>query len=173
MGNEALTVRLENVNFRVKEEFIEIIRSVKGLELVDLTGRCNLLILEIGRDPEKDFRRISEIQASGEADEIFLTALQVDSNMLIKALRSGVKEFIPQPLKKDEMVESLLKFLQKKVREREKGGIIKIGKGESFYRLRGKGRCRNIDNCCQPGNGYGAVQRESFRRTGGYESSFR
>jgi hypothetical protein len=113
MGNEALTVRLENVNFRVKEEFIEIIRSVKGLELVDLTGRCNLLILEIGRDPEKDFRRISEIQASGEADEIFLTALQVDSNMLIKALRSGVKEFIPQPLKKDEMVESLLKFLQK------------------------------------------------------------
>ncbi|PKN38426.1 MAG: hypothetical protein CVU62_06155 [Deltaproteobacteria bacterium HGW-Deltaproteobacteria-2] len=137
MGTDALTVRLENVNFRTKEEFIEIIRSVKGLELVDLTGRCNLLILEIGRDSEKDFRRISEIQASGEADEIFLTALQVDSNMLIKALRSGVKEFIPQPLKKDEVVETLHKFLQKKLEKRDASS--KSTKGKVFTVFGAKG----------------------------------
>ncbi len=69
-------MRLENVNPRAKETFVEIIRSVKGLELVDSIEHCNLLILEVGRDPEKDFRRISEIQASGEAGEIFLTAPQ-------------------------------------------------------------------------------------------------
>lgn len=139
MGNEALTVRLESVNFRAKEEFIEIIRSVKGLELIDLTGRCNLLILEIGRNPEKDFRRISEIQASGEADEIFLTALQVDSNMLIKALRSGVKEFVPQPLKKDEVVESLLKFLQKKLEQEKRETSSKSVKGKVFTVFGAKG----------------------------------
>lgn len=137
MGTDALTVRLENVNFRTKEEFVEIIRSVKGFELIDLTGRCNLLILEIGRDPEKDFRRISEIQASGEADEIFLTALQVDSNMLIKALRSGVKEFIPQPLRKDEVVESLQKFLQKKLEKRD--ALSKSTKGKVFTVFGAKG----------------------------------
>ena len=117
MGNEALAVRLENVNPRAKEAFAEIISSINGLELVDSFEHCNLLILEIGRDPEKDFQRISEIQASGEAGEIFLTALQADPNILIRILRTGVKEFFPQPLNREEVMEALRKFLQKEQEE--------------------------------------------------------
>ena len=117
MGERELTVRLENVNARAKETFAEIIRSVKGLELVDSKEHCSLLILEVGRDPEEDFRRINEIKESHEAKEIFLTAKEADTDLLIRALRTGVKEFFPQPLKREEVVEAFLKFIRKHVEE--------------------------------------------------------
>ena len=137
MGTDALKVRLENVNARTKEELVEIIRSVKGFELVDSSGHCNILILEVGRDPEKDFRRISEIQESGEAGEIFLTAFQADSNLVIRALRTGVKEFFPQPLKREEVVDALLKFLQKELEGRDI--LTKSVKGKVFTVFGAKG----------------------------------
>jgi pilus assembly protein CpaE len=137
MGTDALTVRLENVNTRTKEELVGIIRSVKGFELIDSSGHCNILILEVGRDPEKDFRRISEIQESGEAGEIFLTAFQADSNLLIRALRTGVKEFFPQPLKREEVVDALLKFLQKELEDRDI--LTKSVKGKVFTVFGAKG----------------------------------
>ena len=137
MGNEALTVRLENVNPRAKEAFAEIIRSVKGLELVDTSEHCNLLILEVGHNQEEDFHRISEIKTLGEAGEIFLTALQADSDLLIRAMRSGVKEFFPQPLNKDDVLEALLKFLQKEIEGHDV--ITKAVKGKVFTVFGAKG----------------------------------
>jgi pilus assembly protein CpaE len=117
--------------------FAEIIRSVKGLELVDSNERCDLLILEASGDEENTFRRISEIQASGEAREIFLTATQADSNFLIKALRSGVKEFFPQPLKRNDVVEAFLKFLHA---QREGRSVLtKAVKGKVFTVFGAKG----------------------------------
>ncbi|PKN52153.1 MAG: hypothetical protein CVU55_08850 [Deltaproteobacteria bacterium HGW-Deltaproteobacteria-13] len=138
MGTDALTVRLENINFRTKEDLTEIIRSVKGFEIMSLAGHCNLLIFEIGRDHESDFRRIKEIKASGEAEEIFLTAPQSDSNLIIRALRAGVKEFFPQPLKRDEVVEALLKILQEEQQEKEQV-LTKAAKGKVFTVLGAKG----------------------------------
>jgi pilus assembly protein CpaE len=135
MGTDALTVRLENVHFRTKEEFIEIIRSIKEFELIDSTGHCDLLILEVGRDLERDFRRLSEIKASGEAGEIFLTAQQTDPVLLIRALRAGVREFFPQPLKREDVAEALMKFQQK---ERE-GKEVRVVKGKVFTLFGAKG----------------------------------
>lgn len=137
MGNDILTVRLENVNFRTREELAEIIRSVKGFELIDSRGRCNLLIFEVGQDMEKDFSLISEILASGEARYVFLTASQSDPHLLIRALRAGVKEFFPQPLVREDVVEALLKLLQK---EREgKDVLAKTKKGKVFTVFGAKG----------------------------------
>ena len=137
MGEKELTVRLENVNPRAKETFVEIIRSVKGLELVDSKEHCSLLILEVGRDPEEDFRRINEIKESHEAKEIFLTAKEVDTDLLIRALRMGVKEFFSQPLKREEVVEAFLKFIRKNVEEKET--MAKAVKGKIFTVFGAKG----------------------------------
>ncbi|MDM7987562.1 MAG: AAA family ATPase [Smithella sp.] len=137
MGERELTVRLENVNARAKETFAEIIRSVKGLELVDSKDHCSLLILEVGRDPEEDFRRINEIKESHEAKEIFLTAKEADTDLLIRALRTGVKEFFSQPLKREDVVEAFLKFIRKHVEEKET--MSKAVKGKIFTVFGAKG----------------------------------
>ena len=138
MGNEALTVRLENVNARAKEVFAEIIRSINGLKIIDSSEHCNLLILEIGRDPEKDFQLLSEIQISGEADDIFLTSSLSDPNMLIRALRTGgVKEFFPQPLKRGEVEEAIRKLVEAK-QDRE-SILTKKVKGKVFTVFGAKG----------------------------------
>lgn len=108
MRTDAMTVRLEVIDSATKEELAEIIRSVEGWDLVE-SGPYNLLILEAGRDQESDFRRISQARASEENGEIFLTARQPDPEVLIRALRAGVREFLPQPLKREEVVKALLK----------------------------------------------------------------
>jgi len=110
---DPLTVRLEVADLRTKEELAEIIGPVEGWNLVEPPGPCSLLILEIGSDLERDFRRISQVQVSGEAGEVFLTARQADPNALIRALHEGVREFFPQPLKREEVVDALLKLGQR------------------------------------------------------------
>jgi pilus assembly protein CpaE len=137
MGTDALTVRLENVNPRAKEMFAEIIRSVKGLELIDSNERCDLLILEVSADGDSGFRRLAEIQSSGEAGEVFLTAMQPESDFLIKVLRAGVKEFFPQPLKKNDVAEALLKFLH--AQREGKNVMTKAVKGKVFTVFGAKG----------------------------------
>ncbi len=131
MKTDAMTVRLELVDSRTNEELAEIIRSVEGWNIVESVP-CNLLILEVGSDPERNFRRISQARASGEAEEIFLTARQPDPDVLIHALRAGVGEFFPQPLKREEVVGALLRVSrnrhgEKKVEEKaEKGAVFTV-----------------------------------------------
>lgn len=138
MGSESLTVRLENVNPRAKEAFTEIIRSINGLELLDSSKPCDLMILEVGRDPEEDFKRISEIKGSTQAREIFFTALQPDSELLIRAIRSGVKEFFAQPLKREDVTEALLKYQKEKMEEKE-AATVKAVKGKVYTVFGAKG----------------------------------
>jgi pilus assembly protein CpaE len=131
MKTDVMTVRLEVVDSRTNEELAEIIRSVEGWNLIESVP-CNLLILEVGSDPERNFRRISQARASGEAEEIFLTARQPDPDVLIHALRAGVGEFFPQPLKREVVVEALLRVSRnrhgaKEAEERaEKGAVFTV-----------------------------------------------
>ena len=132
MTTDPLTVRLEVADLRTKEELAEIIGSVGGWSIAESPGPSSLLILEVGPDLEKDFRRISRAQVSGEAGEIFLTSREVDPNALIRALRAGVGEFFPQPLKRQEVMEALLKLGQRQrgvtevATKAEKGKVFSV-----------------------------------------------
>ena len=110
MRTDPLAVRLEVADLRTNEELAEIIGSVVGFNLVESPGPYSLLILEVSRDLEKDFRRISQAQVCGEARNIFLTSRELDPNVLIRALQTGVRAFFTQPLKREEVVEALLKL---------------------------------------------------------------
>jgi pilus assembly protein CpaE len=137
MRTDLLTVRLEVDDLPTKEELAEIIGSVGGWNLVEPPGPCSLLILEMGRDLERDFRRINQAQVSGEVEEIFLTSREVDPNVLIRALGAGVKGFFPQPLKREEVAAALLKLGR---REREvKEVVTKAEEGKVFTVFGAKG----------------------------------
>ncbi len=117
---------------KVKEGLIGIISSLEDFRILpaDESPSCDILIMEIGDDPKKEFQLIQDLQNSGRVKEIFLTSSSPDPNILIRALRCGIKEFFSQPISREELLQALSKFRdwRKHTEEapKEKGKIINI-----------------------------------------------
>ncbi|MGA1839211.1 MAG: AAA family ATPase [bacterium] len=111
MSEHSITVRLRINTQKIREELEEIIHPIKGfhIQLRD-SQSCDLLIMEMGDEPEKDFELVKEIQNSKIAGEVFLTSRNTNPEILLKALRTGVKEFFPQPIQKEEVTNALSRF---------------------------------------------------------------
>ncbi|WP_447968942.1 AAA family ATPase [Nitrospira sp. M1] len=70
----------------------------------------DLLILEIDEEPEKTFSLVKTVLGSAKGTEIFLTSAKIESDLLLEALRAGMKEFLPQPIQPDEVKAALERF---------------------------------------------------------------
>jgi pilus assembly protein CpaE len=139
MPQEKDSVRLHIKNLAVQEEIEAVIASLEGFELQrsGVWERCNLLILEIGEDLQKELDLIREILTSGEVEALFLTSPRFEADIVVQALRAGVKEFFSQPIKREELVCALLKF-----RDRTSNGTrveAKRRKGRIIHVMGGKG----------------------------------
>jgi pilus assembly protein CpaE len=115
MGN-ILEIGLRIRNRKVRSDFEEILSSFVELHLQEFAPNkpYDLLILEIGDDLEKDFDLVQSLQTSALVQEIFLTSSRLDPDLLIRALRTGAREFIPQPLKKEDVSAAVKKLLERK-----------------------------------------------------------
>ena len=111
-----MLVRLEIKNKSVKEEFKGIVSSVNGFKVKkpEDQGSCDILILEIGSDSEKDFQLANKLKASGTTREVFLTSSIAKPELLIKALNMGFKGYFTQPIGKEEVRDALLKISEHK-----------------------------------------------------------
>jgi pilus assembly protein CpaE len=130
MADNLLRLKLKMKNPREEANLKEAISSVPGF-IIDANGTpdCDLMIMEIGADPDADFRFVEESRTNGRAGEIFLTSARKDPEVLLKALKMGVKEFFPQPLNRDEVAASLRKFKSEagamsREQGRPKNGIV-------------------------------------------------
>jgi len=139
MSHSRDSVRLQIKNPNIREALEGVIASMDGFDLQPpgaLTP-CNLLILEIGEDLEKEFQLIHDIHASGEVEAIFVTSSRFEAEILVQALRAGVKEFFSQPIQLEELANALRKF-----KERQPsfpGSKIKRKKGKIIHIMGGKG----------------------------------
>ena len=132
--DENILVRFELRQPKVKELLEKVITSMEDFKLQEegASLSCDLLILEIGEDLEKEFQLIQKIQDSGVAREIFLTSPRLEPHLLIQALRAGAKEFFPQPIQEEEVKAALLKFKERKgkvkseVEKKTRGKIIDV-----------------------------------------------
>jgi pilus assembly protein CpaE len=133
MAGSILSVRLEIKNEAIRKELEEVISAEEGLRLLrrhDDPDPCDLLILEAENGTGKGFQLIQSLQASGKVKEVFLTSPRFEPDLLLQALRAGVKEFFSQPIKREEVTAGLLKFrertglLQKNGMEKKRGKII-------------------------------------------------
>jgi pilus assembly protein CpaE len=103
-----ISVRLEIKKPVVREEIEKVIFSVKGFTYQRSRGPCDLGILEI--DEGFEFQQLRSFEASS----IFLTSDRVDSGLLLQAMKVGIKEFFPQPVKMDDVRNALVKFREQK-----------------------------------------------------------
>lgn len=139
MSDNIISVRLELKNNEIAEEFKHAVSLVDGYRIKNSgnPGDCDLLILEIGDDVNGEFSLIHSLKKSGAVREIFLTSSSKNPDVLIEALRSGAKEFFAQPVNREEITASLLKFRQ----ETEDAPVTqrKLRKGKIINVIGGKG----------------------------------
>jgi len=112
MSDSTFRVKIDVKNVDARTALQEIIRSVEGLWVQgpDDNHRPDLLILELGDKPEDVFELIESLLSVNAVGEVFLTSSTADSSVLLKAMRTGVKEFFSQPVNKKEVRQALEKF---------------------------------------------------------------
>ncbi|UCH44495.1 MAG: AAA family ATPase [Nitrospiraceae bacterium] len=96
----------------LKKEFAQLLSSIHGYQIknIDNQGHCDLLIMELGDSVNGEFDLFRSLKATGEIGEVFLTSSSTNPAILIEALRAGAKEFFTQPLNREDVMASLLKF---------------------------------------------------------------
>jgi pilus assembly protein CpaE len=131
MSKDFISVRIESNNPSTRKALEEILTSVNGYELQkpEELDSPDLLILEIGEELQKEFLLIHSIMNRGEVKDVFVTSSRTEPEVIIQALRSGVKEFFTQPLNKEEVQAALEKFRDKTIKpilSRSRGKIIDL-----------------------------------------------
>ena len=109
----SITVEISVQTPQVKQDLEEIITADGGFCIKDSkdTGVPQLLILEIDDDdPEKTFSLVKTVLGTASGTEVFLTSSKTESQILLEAIRSGMKEFFPQPIQKGEVEAALERF---------------------------------------------------------------
>ena len=106
------TVRLEIKNERLRDQLSVIIASIDGflIQSAHDTMPSDLLVFEIGDDTIRDFDTLNRAKATNKAREFFITCKSTNPDVLIQAMRIGVKEFIPQPVNEGELRKALLRL---------------------------------------------------------------
>lgn len=136
MPEDTASVKLEVKDRQVMENLKEVISSLGGFRIINPHGPqgpdnnlyCDLLILEVGEDIKKEIKLVQSIQKTDMAGEVFLTSSRTEPDVLLGALRTGAKEFFPQPINKEEVRSSLIKFKERKAEAAQGKGKEKKGK---------------------------------------------
>jgi pilus assembly protein CpaE len=116
MRNKGILTRISVKNAVIRKKFEEIIASMDNYVVQETADKRapDLLIFELGRGVEKDFEFIESLLAANAVEEIFLTSEKTESDILLKAMRLGAKEFFSQPLSEAEIRQALERFSAKR-----------------------------------------------------------
>jgi pilus assembly protein CpaE len=129
MPEKTIAVKLNIKNREAALDLEEAVLSVPGFCINSNGTPCDIMVVEIGNDLDEELKLVEHIRAKGLAREVFLTSSSKDPEVLLKALKTGVREFFPQPLNKEEVTASLAKFQRNIKAEgsekaKEKKGIL-------------------------------------------------
>ncbi|MGD0275317.1 MAG: AAA family ATPase [Syntrophales bacterium] len=115
MNPRKLKVRFEIRDDDVRQEFTRIITTLKDFSIYGPgdSGKADVLILQLGDQPEEEFNLVHQAINSGIGQYVFLTSKIVKPEILIEAMKAGVKEFFPQPINSEEVKRALLKLPEK------------------------------------------------------------
>ena len=113
MQDQEIYVKINARTNEVLSLLREIISSTPGFRLhAEKEGhRPDLLIFELSENFDQEFKIIESLLASNTVGEVFVTSSKTDSHLLLRALRTGIKEFLEQPLDKEELKGALIRHL--------------------------------------------------------------
>lgn len=101
------------------------------------TGAVDMLLLELDSfRPQHTFERVRQLLSTAPDLEVFLTASHMDPQLLLEAFRSGVKEFLPQPLTRQDVEPALTRF-EERFACKTSGMELQAGKVVAVLGVRG------------------------------------
>ncbi len=108
-----IAVSIDCRNEAVRQTFEEIISRRRDYLVTkgQGTGAVDMLVMELDElRPQQTFGRIRELLNTVPDLEIFVTATRMDPQILLEAFRLGVKEYLPQPLTRQDVDAALARF---------------------------------------------------------------
>jgi pilus assembly protein CpaE len=110
--NQKISVRIKLKNEDLAKELERMVLAVGGFRFhsPDDRERPDLLIYELGKNVDEEFKLIQSLLASNGVTEVFVTSEKKEADFLMKAMRAGTKEFLHQPLDELEVKDALLSF---------------------------------------------------------------
>ena len=108
-----------------------VFNYVEGLDTLRNKNVPTVAVVEIGKDPEPAFRLAEEIKSKLPNIRLVLTSPNSSPDTILRAMRTGAEEYLPQPFNVDEVVKAF-DTIQKKLdlqlstRTSEQGHIIAV-----------------------------------------------
>jgi pilus assembly protein CpaE len=119
-----IAVSIDCRNEAVRQTFEEVVSHRRDYLVTkgQGTGTADIFLLELDESrPQQTFSHIRELLGAAPNLEVFLTASRTDPQLLLEAFRIGVKEFLPQPLTRQDVEPALVRF-----EERFRGRITDV-----------------------------------------------
>ena len=133
-------VRLEIEDPDLKKIFQDMMISVGGFRLVesgDSETPSDLFIFELGTEIDKDLNYVHSLLEEGIVDDALLTGSNPSSEILLRAIKMGVREFFFKPIDENDLRQSLEKIRIQKENSHT-GGTSKKN-GSVIYVMGAKG----------------------------------
>ena len=139
MQTNIIKVSLQLKNPEISKSFENIMKSLEGYSLHRSHDKdpYDLMIFELGNDPEKDFEIVRSILDLNSAGDLFLTARDSSGPVLRQAIKVGAKDFFSQPINPEDVKLSLESYREK--REKAGGRFQTEKKGEIIDIVGSKG----------------------------------
>ena len=108
--NQKYSVSVRVRNREVGQELERILLAAGGFRLSNPKERPDLLIFELSEKFDEEFKLLESLLASNAVGEVFVTSEVNDTDLLLRAMRAGTKEFLSQPLNELELKTALAAF---------------------------------------------------------------
>ena len=129
-NNNTIRIKIEVKQAGLGRKLDEIISSTGRMQVQKAqdTRRADLLIFELGDDTANEFQHIESLLNSDAVAEVFLISENSVPAVLLQAIRTGAKEFFPQPLNEQEVRQALERFKHRRDKpgRKESDGIGRI-----------------------------------------------
>ena len=134
-----IAVSIDCRNEAARQTFEEIVSRRRDYLITkgQGTGAVDMLLLELDEmRPQQTFTHIRSLLSASLNLEVFLTASRTDPQVLLEAFRLGVKEFLPQPLTRQDVEPALLRF-EERFHGRVSGSEMESGRVVAVIGARG------------------------------------
>ncbi len=130
MNNRIIPVTLSLLDDAERKRFEQIISSNSMLRLLDDDAEeMGVLIYEPGPNVDEDMPHIIHALESGQAEDVYLAGHQADPEVLIRGMRSGIREFLQYPVNEDDLRAAIMRTAMRgslEDNDTEKGKITTI-----------------------------------------------